>query len=759
MSVNLDEALHWHRAGEWDRAQSLYQEVLQLEPRHVGARYHLGLLFFQTQRSLEAQQQFSKVLNIAPEHVGAWFNLATVQFELNDFKACAESYRAGLKINPQSDPAWLNLGLALREVGEREEALRCCRQALALNPIDPHIHYNLALMMRESSPIEALDHYDQALRLDPQLSQAWFNRAGLLCRLGQLEPALASFEQAIELDANSAEFFHARANVLAQLHRFERSLEDYDRALSLQSNEPQVWSNRGVLLSAMGLSDQALESLDRAIAIDPNFADAHFNRGHLHLKKGQHRNARVDFDRLLVLAPQTSFAQGSRLHAKMLDCDWAGFWEDTQQLVLALRAGDWVVNPFELSALVDDAQLQHLAAQGWSRAKHPPLALLGALPQAATPLGDHEKIRVGYFSSDFRMHAVSQGAAPLFENHDKAQFEVMAFSLTRVAEDAVRERIRCAVDRFFDVHTLSDLEVAQLARSLKLDIAIDLNGYTLGARTSIFAHRVAPVQASYLGYLGGMGAPYMDYVLADETLVPQGQEAAYDEKIIHLPCYQINDRLREVSTRVLTRRELGLPESGFVFCSFNQTYKINPLVFASWVRILQATPSSVLYLVIGAQEAQNHLRQEAQRRGLNPKRLIFGERLSPSENLARFPLCDLLLDAWPYNAGVTGSDALWMGLPLLTMEGQSFAARMGASLLRAMRLPELICTSLDDYEARAHEIATQAQVHCALVEKIHLERCRAPLFDAPLFTRHLERAYRDVHELAKQGLPAAHWWP
>ena len=760
LAQTLQSALNSHQSGEWQQAQTLYQECLKLQPEHVQARYLLGLLFLQTQQLQEASEQLTQVLVWDSEHVGAWFNLATVQYELKNYKACAVSYRAGLRLHPESDAAWLNLGVAMKELADPEEAMRCYHQALALNANDPHIHYNLGMVMKDSNPSQALTHFHQALTLNPQLANAWFSQGGVLVRMGNLEDALASLNRAVECDSSSADVLLARANVLSQLNRLEPSLADYDHALELEANYHPAWSNRGVVLSTMGFTERALASLDRAIEIAPDFGDAYFNRAHVHLKIGNHHNARLDFDRLLALSPKTPFALGSRLHAKMLDCDWEDLPSEIEQLTLALEAGESVVNPFEFSAMVDDPHLQHQCAKIWSRAKHPALEATDdslESPHSSPRAAQHSKIRVGYFSSDLRMHAVSQGMAPLFECHDKAQFEVFAFSLTRVAEDAVRSRIRRAVDHFIEADALSDGELAQLAKSLHLDIAIDLNGHTMGARSAIFAHRLAPIQASYLGYLGGMGAPYIDYVLADDTLIAPGRHVDFEEKIIHLPCYQVNDRSRKASAQVLTRQELGLPEKSVVFCSFNQPYKLSPSVFESWMRIVMATPGSVLYLVVSGQRARNHLKNAAVRSGLESWRLIFGERMSPADNLARYRLCNLFLDAWPYNAGVTGSDALWMGLPLLTLVGRSVPARMGASLLMAMDLPELICTTLADYEARAHALATHPEQLEALAHKIQRLRWSQPLFDAPRFTQTLERAYRDILWRAQQGLPPEHW--
>jgi len=344
----------------------------------------------------------------------------------------------------------------------------------------------------------------------------------------------------------------------------------------------------------------------------------------------------------------------------------------------------------------------------------------------------------------------------LFEAHDRAKFEVFAFSLGPECDDGMRKRLRAAFDRFIDARFQSDRQVAQLARDLEVDIAVDLGGFTRGCRPGIFAMRAAPVQVSYLGYLGTMGAEFMDYLIADRTVIPPGSRGSYAEKIVYLPCFQANDSKRRVADGAITRARLGLPEEGFVFCCFNRNYKISRNTFAGWMRILRRVEGSVLLLYVENELAADNLRNAAELMRVAPGRLILGQRLPYPAYLARFRAADLFLDTLPYNAGTTASDALWAGLPVLTCTGEAFASRVAASLLAAIDLPELITRTQEEYESLAIELATNPDRLSRIRRKLERNRLTAPLFDTKLFTRHMEDAYTQIYERYRADLPPDH---
>jgi predicted O-linked N-acetylglucosamine transferase (SPINDLY family) len=396
--------------------------------------------------------------------------------------------------------------------------------------------------------------------------------------------------------------------------------------------------------------------------------------------------------------------------------------------------------------------LQRKAAEIWVRETCMADDSLGEIPQRAP----HGRIRIGYFSADFREHPVARLVAELIETHDRSRFEVIALSFGPEAQDALRMRLARGFDRFLEVHGKSHLEIAALARSLAVDIAVDLGGYTHNSRPEIFALRAAPIQVGYLGYLGTMGAPWMDYLVADTAIIPAGEQQHYSEKIIYLPSYQVNDSRRRIGTRTFARRELGLPPAGFVFCCLNSIHKITPATFGVWMRIIRRVERSVLFLCTDSQAARRNLLQEAQRRGVDAHRIVFGERLGLEDYLARFRTMDLFLDTLPYNGGTTASDALWAGLPVLTCMGQTFAGRVATSLLMGIDVPELITATAAEYEEKAVELGSNPQRAAELRKKLAANRLTKPLFDSRLFAKHLETAFATIHERYQANLPTAH---
>ena len=444
---------------------------------------------------------------------------------------------------------------------------------------------------------------------------------------------------------------------------------------------------------------------------------------------------------------------GYLLHTKMKICSWSGLAESLEDISKKMVANEKVTNPFPLLALNDDTFLHKKSSEIYIQSRYPFNLVLE--PIAKRP--QSQKIRVGYFSADFHNHATGYLMAELFELHDKSQFELVAFSFGPIANDEMRQRLLKSFDQFIEVGRKSDVEVAKLSRNLNIDIAVDLKGFTQDARTGIFSHRAGPIQVNYLGYPGTLGADYMDYIIADKTLIPPQSQQSYSEKVVYLPnSYQVNDRQRIISDKQFKRLELGLPENGFVFCCFNNSYKILPVTFDGWLRILRAVEGSVLWLLQDNSWAAENLKKEAEKQGIAPDRLVFAERLSLPEHLARHRQADLFLDTLPCNAHTTTSDALWAGLPVLTLMGGSFASRVAASLLNAIGLPELITNTQEQYVALAIELAINPKKLENIKLKLANNRLIAPLFDTPLFTKNLESAYVKMMERYQTDLEPGH---
>jgi predicted O-linked N-acetylglucosamine transferase (SPINDLY family) len=458
------------------------------------------------------------------------------------------------------------------------------------------------------------------------------------------------------------------------------------------------------------------------------------------------------YGRAFALKPDFEFLHGAWLYARLRICDWSNLQSDSLALANSVSQGKKAAHPFHVSALSDSPILQHRAAKLHVQWHHPASHLLPAIPRRP----GHQKIRIGYFSADFRIHPVSILTAGLFEAHDKSRFELTAFSLGPDTRDALRVRLEAGFETFIDVRNLSDKEVAVLARNLEIDIAVDLGGFTEGSRTNIFALRAAPLQLGYLGYLGTSGAAYFDYLIADRTIVPNEYREHYAEKIVYLPSFQVNDAKRPISERTFTREELGLPEAGFVFCCFNNNYKITPRTFDIWMRILEQVKGSTLWLLADNAWAAGNLKNEAAVRGIDADRLVFGGRIPGPEYLARYRTADLFLDTLPYNAGTTASDALWAGLPVLTCTGDGFASRVAASVLNAIELPELVTETYEEYEALAIELANEPDRLGVIRKKLEVNRLSAPLFDTRLFARHIEDGFMKIYERHQADLPPEH---
>jgi predicted O-linked N-acetylglucosamine transferase (SPINDLY family) len=520
-------------------------------------------------------------------------------------------------------------------------------------------------------------------------------------------------------------------------------------ALKLDPNSPELWSNRGTAQVAAKRQEAALASFTRALQLAPDFLGALANRAHVLFELQRYAEAIPDYEKLLARDATHPYSVGNLVFCRLQCCDWSSFDQDRAAIVGKLRGGQRVAPPVLSVALLDSAADQRAAAQMLAREKFAP-----APPLWRGEPYQHQRIRLAYVSADFHAHATAVLMAGVFEHHDRSRFETVAISFGRDDGSPLRGRVQSAFERFLDVRGKSDADVARLMRALEIDIAVDLKGYTSEARPTVFSFRPAPVQVNYLGFPGTMGAPFMDYLIADPIVVPEAHKPFYSEQIVWLPdTYQANDRAREIGDAPADRSRLGLPSSGFVFCSFNNSYKIQPPVFDVWMRLLKNVGDSVLWLLDDNAAATNNLKREASVRGVDPQRLVFAPRCPLPEHLARHRLADLFLDTLPYNAHTTASDALWMGLPVVTCKGATFAGRVAASVLHAAGLPELVTDSLEGYEELALRLARDPTMLTTIKRRLEVERMTMKLFDVERFTRHLETAYAGMHARRQRGLP------
>lgn len=659
-----------------------------------------------------------------------------------------------LQLQPRQPEALNLLGIIAAQTGDARRAAALFGEALQLDPRSIATHNNHGNALRAlGQPAAALESYEKAIGINPDHAPSHYNRGRALFDLQRYEEAVASHGKAIALAPDHAAAYFDRGRALIELMRYEDAIASLDQAIAIKPDHPGMWYVRANALYSIERFEAAVASYDRAIALQPADARAHHNRGNALFMLGRHESAITSYDKAIELDPDMMSSHGERLHARMHLAEWRDFEPEAARLAARIERGEAASNPFAVLALFGSPPLQRQAARNWVREKCPPNAALGAFPAPSR----RERLRIGYFSADFRDHATSSLTAELFEKHDRSKVELIGLSFGPDTKDELRQRIAAAFDRFLDVRLKSDEDIARLARNLGIDIAVDLGGFTRGSRPRIFALRAAPLQVSYLGYLGTMSASYMDYLIADDTIIPETHRQYYSEKIVYLPSYQVNDSRRRIADKRFSREELGLPPKGFVFCCFNGTYKITPSTFDRWLRILGRVPRSVLYLLLGGSERlEDNLRREAQARGIAPGRIIFGARLPTPEYLARYRVADLFLDTLPYNAGTTASDALWAGLPVLTCTGEAFASRVGASLLEAVALPELIAATAEQYEALAVELASTPGLLAGIKAKLAAHTPTASLFNAALSARHLETAYARMYDRYLAGLPPEH---
>ena len=713
--THLNRAIRAHATGSLEEAKYFYKKTLIEEPQNATALGWLGSIEAQHKNYDVAKDLLLKALAQEKNNKDFLLNYANLLFEKRQFCDAVKYYQKAIRQQPNDPISFANLAAC----------------------------YNM-----QSQPLLGLGAADQSIQLKPDYAEAWNNRGNALHDLKRYEEAITDYDKALSLKPDHHHAWSNKGITLLELKRLDEAIAHHDKALSLKPDNAKAWSNKGVTLHELKRLDEAIAHYDKALSLKPDYAEAWSNKGVVLNELKRYDEAINHFDKALSLKSDIDWVSGYLLHTKMKICSWSGLVDSLEIISQKVMANEKVATPFPLLALNDDTFLHKKSSEIYIQSRYPFNPVLEPISKRPR----NQKIRIGYFSADFHNHAVSRLTVELYELHDKNKFEIIAFSFGVDDRSPMRSRLQQAFNQFIDVRDMSDLKIAQLARELGIDIAVDLGGFTAGSRTGIFSYRAAPVQLSYIGYLGTMGAEYYDYLLADKTIIPENIQKFYSEKIVYLASYQANDRKRTISERQFTREELGLPKTGFAFCCFNNNYKILPSTFNFWMRILNAVEGSVLFLYADNERAKANLIDEAILRGVDSARLVFGELIPTEEYLARYRVCDLFLDTFPYNAGTTASDALWTGLPLLTLMGSSFASRVAASLLNAIGLPELITSTQEDYEALAIELATNPHKLADIKLKLANNRMTTPLFDTPLFTKNLEAAYIRMYEESQVGL-------
>ncbi len=703
----LQQAMALHQAGRLDEAEKLYQRILTAAPGDYPALHLMGLLRLMQGRLPEALVLLQRALAVQPGAPETLANLGIVLSGLGRHDEAQAALDSVVRARPNDSRAWSNRGAVRSKLGQSTEALADIERALAL----------------DAGNLDALN-----------------NRGLILHGLGRYEEALAGFDLLLARAPDYADGRHNRGLTLRELGRAEEAVAEFDRVIAAHPSHAGAWVNRAGTLWRLERLDEALESYGKALAINPGLPEALESRSNLLWTRRQAlAPAIADLQRALAVQPDLPYAAGDLLQLKMHAGDWRNFADDKAKLDAAVRAGRQAAQPFVYQALSDSPADLLACARIFAARKYPATA-----PRPKFEARKPGPIRIGYVCGEFRAQATMYLAAGLFEQHDRAKFEIFAFDNSRNDGSAMRARVTAAFDKFISIAALSDRDAAARIRAEGVDILVNLNGYFGKMRMGVFALSPAPVQVNYLGFPGTLGADYMDYILADGVVIPDGEDRFYDEKVVRLPgSYQINDD-RRAPVGVTSRAGHGLPESAFVFCNFNYGYKILPEQFALWLRLLGQAPGSVLWLLAGDPLFAQNLKSEVARHGVDPQRLIFAPPLELEAHVARMTLGDLFLDSLPYNAHTTASDALWAGLPLLTCRGTAFAGRVAASLLYAVGLPELVTENPADYERLALTLARDPALLKNYRDRLKENRRLAPLFDTARTTRQIEAAYEEM---------------
>ncbi len=716
LSHLLSQAVLTFQSGSPEKAEIILREALKIDKKNLPALEIIGIIKLASGENEEAINYLQKACKISSESYSIQYNLAKALSESNKDNLALAHHKKAIDLNASSVDALINYGKSLVKLNKFDDALIIFERVLTLNPDDTRALFNLGRVLNELGDYPAaLERLEHVLKLDPKNSEAWLSRGVAYKGLMRFKEAHISYQNAIDFGINFAEAY-------------------YDVSL---------------LSLIEGRNKEAIDMALKAIEIKSSYADAYYVKAMAEQKLKQFDVALVDFQSSLALSSDSDWLLGNYMHTKMFMCDWHDF-EKTKNEIHKKSFTQNICDPFQALSLFDDPYSHLNLAEKYSKSFN----LKKFFFEPKFSIKNNKKIRIAYYSPDFRDHPITHLMRGVFKTHNKENFELFAFSFSPTVNDPLTIEVSKLFDRFIYINDLSDLEVVKISRDLEIDIGIDLCGYTGSARPSIFTHRVAPLQVNYLGYPGTLGSENYEYIIADKTLISPEMQKFYKEKIAYMPhSYQANDDTRKIIEINTGRSELGLPLDAFVFCCFNNSYKILPEIFSIWMNLLKEVDNSILWLLEDNSFVTKNLKDFAFNCGIDPNRIVFAKRVSNAEHLSRQRFADLFLDTFPYNAHTTASDALWADLPIITLQGQSFASRVASSLLNALDIPELITTNKKDYKRLALELAENDILLTNVKEKLKSNKLKSPLFNTQLFTHYLERIFKVMHERYKSGAP------
>jgi len=714
--IRLSEQYFYDK--DYQNSKKILKKLIKLDPTNTRTNELLGYIYGNEEKYDKACQYLTSACQGQNYNTEALYYLGKVQGIQKNYIQGINSLEKAIKKNGDFYEALFDLGSLCNAIGENQKAIEYYQRAMKFGGNQPELYFNLARIYSDQKKYEeAKNFYNKTLILRPNYAEAFLNKGIIFKKEKNYKEALENINKTIELNPRLAQGHSSLGHTLTELKNYEEALICFDKAIAIDSNYAEAWSNKGHVLTELKNYEEALMCFDKAIKINPTM----------------------------------DWLEGEIKHTKMKICLWDNHEAEIKKISELVKQGKKINQPFAHLSITDDIYELKKVAEIFTKSKYQ-----NVINKININNTKNEKIRIAYFSADFREHPVSILTAEMFELHDKNLFEIYAFSYGPDDKGQMRKRIMNAFNQFYDVSKISDIEIVTIARKLKIDIAIDLGGYTSKCRTEIFNHRVAPIQVSYIGFLGTMSNNKIDYLIADKTIITNEEKDAYTEKIIFLPSYQINDRKRKIADKKFTREELGLPKNSFIFCNFNNNYKLTPDIFNGWIEILKRTTDSSLFLYAENNVVVENLKNYALARNIDSNRLFFGNKISAENYLARYKICDLFLDTFPYNGGTTCSDAIWAGLPVITLKGKSFASRYASSILNSAGQSMLIANSLCEYINLAINLAENPSKLKIIKKELENNRLTMPLFNSQLFTKNIEKAYIKMYERNQQNLPPDH---
>ena len=636
--------------------------------------------------------------------------------------------------------------LNLHKQGKIKEALETYLKILPKQKNNSKLNYLIGVIYLQSKNFElAVNYFEKTINIDKNNLGAYNNLGASLQQLRRFDQAVKVYEKVLSFKPDFTDALNNLATCFANLKKYDQAISYFEKILKINKNNSVVYNNLGNIYKEINQHKKSIENYNKALEINPNYHLTYLNLGDTLIELKDYNGALINYKNLIKLSPKHHFIEGKILHTKMQICNWENYENDIKNLFQSLEKHEKIIDPFSIISITEKVDHQKRASEIFSNYKFPK-----QLENKINSDKNNLKTRLGYFSPDFCDHPVLHLIFDVFKNHNKNKFEIFAFSFGPRKKDEMTEQVKKYFNEFIDINDKSDEEVAMLSRKMGIDIAIDLCGFTNFNRAGIFSHRAAPLQVNFLGYPSTMGSTFIDYLIADRIVIPENQKLNYSENIAYLPnCYQPNMAVKNISKTKITRNEEGLPVDAFVFCNFNSNYKITPEIFKVWMNILKNVSNSVLWLLETNNESSKNIIKEAKKNNINENRIIFAKHLPNKDHLKRIELADIFLDTFPYSAHTTASDFVRVGIPLITLKGESFASRVAASILNQVNLNELVTKNKNEYQKLAISIGTNNEKLKNLKEKLKGSTSDSNLFNSVLYTKHLEDLFINLSKKNK----------